>query len=213
MATAIRQNPYSHNWATFAANTGDHELSVIFDNGDYRHLRMSKPGMLAWHWEIFTAPGYLAFVGDIGVQLIFRRTTDMLGFFNTRNYGDIYGDGSPFINPGYWEEKAGPDMQSVTRTFDVDHAVDVVRDAVNELVDCDEVRAEVGDELIASARDAANLEPNAQSFGAWLYESEHLSALASEAEVEIFHPQFLNTCFALATIANRYADYSDEKES
>ena len=74
MATAIRQNPYSHNWATFAANTGDHELSVIFDNGDYRHLRMSKPGMLAWHWEIFTAPGYLAFVGDIGVQLIFRRT-------------------------------------------------------------------------------------------------------------------------------------------
>lgn len=213
MVTAPRQNPYSCNWATFAANAGDHELSVIFDSGDYRHLRMSKPGILAWSWEIFTAPGYLAFVGDIGVQMIFRRTKDMLGFFNTRNYGDIYGDGSPFINPGYWEEKAGPDMQSVTRTFDVDHAVDVVRDAVDDLIASDDIAAAHGDELIASARDAANLEPDAQSFGAWLYESEHLNDLASEAEVETFHPQFLFTCFALATIANSYADYRDEKDS
>lgn len=46
----------------------------------------------------------------------------------------------------------------------------------------------------------------------WLYESEHLTHLASEAELETFHPQFLYTCFALATIANRYADYRAEKE-
>lgn len=123
------------------------------------------------------------------------------------------GDGSPFINPGYWEEKAGPDMQSVTRNFDSDYAVDVVTDSVNELVRCDEIEAEVGDELIASARDAARLEPDTQSFRTWLYESEHLTDLASEAEVETFHPQFLYTCFALATIANSYADYRDERES
>lgn len=174
---------------------------------------MSKPGILAWHWEILTAPGYLAFVGDIGVQSIFRRTTDMLGFFNTRSYGDLYGDGSPFMNLGYWEEKAGPDMQPVTRTFDVDHAVGVVRDSIDDLVASDEIAAVHGDELIVAARDAANLEPDTQSFGALLYESEHLNDLASEAKVETFHPQFLYTCFALATIANSYVDYCDEKVS
>jgi hypothetical protein len=105
---------------SFQAGTRHHTLTVIRDEGLYRHLRYrhdkaecaaaeargEKPcraaGSSYW-FDLVTWPGHLAFTGDMGSYL-FGRTSDedLLAFFR----------GCRNINPGYWSEKvkaADPD--------------------------------------------------------------------------------------------------------
>lgn len=76
----------------FSANTKDHTLTIIRDDGVYRHLLCGKPGTGIWSWAVITWPAHLAVSGDLG-SFIFRRQGDMLNFFT-----------GP-VNPGYWLEK------------------------------------------------------------------------------------------------------------
>ena len=73
----------------------DHKLTVLFDQGVYRHLRLCRPGTSCYLFDIITAPGILIYTGDMG-GFTFRRLADMFEFFR----GD---HGS--INPSYWSEK------------------------------------------------------------------------------------------------------------
>lgn len=72
----------------------NHELTIIRDDGVYRHLRCCRPDTWSYGFEIVTWPGHLAISGDIGCY-VFSRVTDMFEFF-----------GAGRINPGYWAEKA-----------------------------------------------------------------------------------------------------------
>lgn len=77
----------------FTRNVAGHQMTVLRDDGLYRHLRFSKPTTRNMSFDILTWPGYLAFVGDMGDN-VFARIPDMLEFFR----GDS-------INPRYWAEK------------------------------------------------------------------------------------------------------------
>ncbi len=90
--------------------TKDHELTVLRDDGLYRHLRVAKPGTVNWAFDIVTWPGYLTICGDLG-DYTFRRLDDMFRFFETANG----------INPDYWAQKlqvgAGGGADQVVRRF------------------------------------------------------------------------------------------------
>jgi hypothetical protein len=73
-----------------------HELTVMHDDGNYRNLMFRNPASSFYWFSLATWPGHLAFTGDVGSWL-FRRATDMFGFFTGSSHGDI--------NPGYWGEK------------------------------------------------------------------------------------------------------------
>lgn len=94
---------YHAEWETFKADTRRHAITVVKDDGLYRHIIMSTPGTFAWRWEVITWPGSLAIRGDIGMPLVFTREPDMFEFFATGTYDDGY----PMINPSYWAEKTG----------------------------------------------------------------------------------------------------------
>lgn len=79
----------------FVKDTAEHELTVLRDDGLYRHLRCRKPGTVIYGFDLVTWPGYLAIVGDTG-DYVFSRVEDMLEFFEASR-------GS--INPPYWSEK------------------------------------------------------------------------------------------------------------
>lgn len=90
----------SHNGFTeeqFLAQTKAHKLTILREEGLYRHLRVAIPGTSMESWHVHTWPGYLAMVGDMG-DWVFQRTEDMLCFFRGE------GDGLK-INPHYWAEK------------------------------------------------------------------------------------------------------------
>lgn len=85
----------------FIRDVSRHEMSVIRDDGLYRHLRFQRPGSSAYYFDLVTWPGYLAVTGDMGTWT-FSRVTDMFDFFTDKHFGTRE---SFLINPGYWSEK------------------------------------------------------------------------------------------------------------
>ncbi|NUP38948.1 MAG: hypothetical protein HOY76_18515 [Streptomyces sp.] len=81
----------------FASETRNHEMTVLLDNGMYRHLRFANPKSSLYWYEISTAPNQLVFSGD-GDSFVFRLATDMFEMFRqSAASGDI--------NATYWAEK------------------------------------------------------------------------------------------------------------
>lgn len=91
--------------ARFAIETADHAMTVLRDDGLYRHLRfrrqvwrppLVKPLVSSMYWfDLITVPGTLIFQGD-GTSFVFSRIDDMFEFFR----GPV-----GRINPTYWAEK------------------------------------------------------------------------------------------------------------
>lgn len=55
--------PYTRTWNGFVDQAAHHQLTVLHDEGLYRHLRMAVPGMSMWHWEVVTWAGHLPITG------------------------------------------------------------------------------------------------------------------------------------------------------
>jgi hypothetical protein len=79
--------------ARFERDTAGHGMTVLHDDGLYRHLRFQNPGRSAYWFDLVTWPGFLAFAGDMD-GYVFTRVEDMFTFFRGHN-----------INPDYWAEK------------------------------------------------------------------------------------------------------------
>lgn len=103
ITNGFHEKLYPDMFKRFAKDVADHRMTVLHDDGLYRHLRFTRPGTGLYWFEITTWPGSLAIRGDMG-SFMFSRLPDMFEFFGT---GDI--------NPGYWAEK--------TPNYGVDAAV------------------------------------------------------------------------------------------
>lgn len=99
----------------FKRDTAKHAMTVLHDDGLYRHLRFHAPDSSFYWFDIVTWPGTLAFRGDVGAGYIFSRVEDMFTFF--RRNGNEHG-----INPGYWAEKLSDGGKSVR-----EHSEDVLK--------------------------------------------------------------------------------------
>jgi len=91
--------------AFFDKDTAEHKLTVIKEDGVYRHIRCQRPGTWCYGFDIITWPGYLAYAGDMG-EFVFKRLDDMFNFFR----GDR-------INLRYWSEKC---LAGKYEEFDID---------------------------------------------------------------------------------------------
>jgi hypothetical protein len=100
---------YSEIAARFARETRGHEMTVLLDQGLYRHLVFRDPSYGFYWFELITTPNQLVFSGD-GNSYVFRRTADMFKFFRS----GIWRDGSHHINPGYWSEKLTSGREAAT---------------------------------------------------------------------------------------------------
>jgi hypothetical protein len=91
----------------FARDTANHQMTVLHDDGLYRHLRFRAEGSMYW-FDLITVPGSLIFRGD-GQSFVFARLTDMFEFFR-----------GPLgrINPGYWAEKLTSCRDEGVRKYD-----------------------------------------------------------------------------------------------
>lgn len=114
----------------FQRETAGHEMTVLHDDGLYRHLRFVNPESSCYWFEVVTWPGSLAIRGDVD-GLVFARITDMFEFFRGKH-----------INPGYWAEKT-PDCGTSLKEYSEDvlkaevesHLADYERDEYPDLLD------------------------------------------------------------------------------
>jgi hypothetical protein len=107
----------------FDADTADHVMTVLLDNGIHRNLRFAKPGTYCMSFNIITWPGSLCITGDMGTY-VFERLRDMFEFFRSP---------AGRINKGYWAEKVVAQCKTDgVDTFDLDamvsHAVEAYRE-------------------------------------------------------------------------------------
>jgi hypothetical protein len=103
----------------FARETADHKMTVLHDDGLYRHLRfMSERMVVPWrnpqrssmYWfELITVPGSLIFRGD-GESFVFARIDDMFEFFRSPVRGPVVR-----INPDYWAGKVTSSRDRIQR--------------------------------------------------------------------------------------------------
>ena len=71
-----------------------HEMTILHDDGLYRHLLFKSPDTSCYWFELVTWPGRLSIHGDLGDAFTFARVPDMFTFFRRHE-----------INPVYWSEK------------------------------------------------------------------------------------------------------------
>jgi hypothetical protein len=110
---------------SFLADVATHGMTVIRDDGLYRHLRFKATGSYCMHFDLLTYPGGLLYRGDMG-SFVFERMTDMFEFFRADRGG---------INPSYWSEKLtaadrcsrNPVKEFSEQVFDLVIKTDVLR--------------------------------------------------------------------------------------
>ena len=115
----------------FLKDVRDHKLTVIRDDGLYRHILMARPGTRCMSFDLITWPGYLCYTGDMGTY-VFTRLSDMFEFFRQTperhdNFGGLY------INSGYWAEKCIAN-DGVKKEFSQDLLKAYVRGSFDEFV-------------------------------------------------------------------------------
>lgn len=132
----------------FDRDIAQHRMTILRDDGLYRHLRFSRPDTRNMSFDILTWPGYLAYVGDMG-DYVFQRTEDMFEFFRHDR-----------INPQYWAEKV---QCGEYEEYSQEKARAWVRDSLRESSASDEIKESVNidfdsgaDEVYRQLRDHDN---------------------------------------------------------
>ena len=83
----------------FLRDVAGHQMTVVRDDGIYRHLRFKKPDTICMHFDLITWPGYLCYTGDMGTY-VFTRLRDMFDFFRRTKSKDLFA-----LDHHYWAEK------------------------------------------------------------------------------------------------------------
>ena len=203
MATR-RSNPYARTWKGFVDQTAQHQLTVLHDEGLYRHLRMAAPGTSMWHWEVVTWPGHLSITWDVADGFTFRRIPDMLDFFHlagpSRNW---YADGAPIIDHRYWAEKLAHEQREATREYSAEEFLRHITLTLADRQGDGDIDAARAAELIAEARSHSEDEHTAVS---WM--SEVFSAVDQDwydgTDLRDYTAQYLIACYALDATVQAY---------
>jgi len=92
--------------ARFKRDTAKHEMTVMFEQGLYRHLRFEAPDGSGYRFDLHTSPNRLMFHGEVGTYVFsVWPTEDMFDLFRRSSIGDR-------PNFGYWHEKLVADGEA-----------------------------------------------------------------------------------------------------
>ena len=91
------EDPYAASHRSFMAGGGKYRMTILHDDGVYRHIRFDKPKEQGFNepFHLITWPWRLTIAGGHGTYT-FAREEDMFTFFKVRSWS---------INPSYWGEK------------------------------------------------------------------------------------------------------------
>jgi hypothetical protein len=206
LAAAARINPAAEAWAAFQKDTAGHKLTVLHEQGLYRHLRMAAPGTRWGSWDIITWPGHLATSGDSSDGLTFSREADMIADFFGKMRGNrpYYSDGAPSIDFRYWAEKLQGDQRDTVRAYVHADFIEFVTDTLNQRLetgyDASLTRERV-DELIAEVNDLEEYETAARG---WLDDHDKEFPDSWEHNFKDYTFHFQLACYAINAAVQTY---------
>ena len=177
----------------FERETAEHEMTVLHDDGLYRHLRFQKPGTSLYWFDLLTWPGRLVIAGDCG-DYMFSRIRDMFEFFESDHGG---------INPDYWAEKLqAPAPQAayryspeVFRTRVLEWFADASDDL--EAEEAESLRAALNEQVLDDADGLLQVEGEARRRLSYFEHDGRHIADSWEWRLREFDWQFLWCCHAI----------------
>ncbi|MFJ2662575.1 hypothetical protein [Arthrobacter koreensis] len=201
-AREIPENPAAEAWKTFREESAGHQLTVLHDDGLYRHLRMAAPGTRMWSWDIVTWPGHLATSGDIADGYTFSRELDMIDFFHLASHKEgYYSDGAPSINFRYWAEKLQGEQRQTVKEHRHEHFLQLVKETLEEDLENGRLTQEGVDELTA---EASNVEETGHAAHEWLYQHGDIFPDSWENDFTEYTFNFQLACYAIAAAVRVY---------
>jgi hypothetical protein len=178
----------------FAKDVANHQMTVLMDNGIYRHLMFEQPDRNEHWFEIVTTPGMLVIRGDMETWA-FSRIPDMFNFFRSK-------DG--FINADYWQEKllAG---RSDSESFDSDYFKQAVIHSMEGYGFDDELKHSIIEEFLDYVDwDQDEISVRRQLMDYHHTEEGYVFQDCWEISGKVFGYHYLWCCHAIVWAINRY---------
>jgi hypothetical protein len=116
--------------ARFERECSGHKMTILHEDGLYRHLRFTAAEGYSHWFDLITWPGNLTFNGDMGT-FTFARCEDMFTFFRAKS-----GWNHNTINPQYWAEKVRGDVE--LKKFSEDLFKETITDHITEVMEDDD---------------------------------------------------------------------------
>jgi len=130
----------------FLRDVANHKMTILKDDGVYRHILFAKPDSSNMAFELVTWPHFLSYTGDMGAYT-FSRINDMFSFFRRE-------DGELSINTGYWGEKCeAVDRASGIHEYSPEMFIEVINDQCNEWIDEYELTGDDAEKLRGEIED------------------------------------------------------------
>lgn len=203
---------------SFLRDVAKHQMTVLREDGVYRHIRFAKPNDSDMYFDLLTYPDGLQYAGDMGT-FVFEREKDMFGFF--RNGGYPRAERQDWgIKPGYWSEK----LQALSRfeggfeEFSPEAFEARVRQFVEDHLDgmlyADEEREDQRAEILDSLDEVlSDLDSKPEAVAYWqLSETEHSDIFTDfhEARCTEYTFHYLWCCYAVVWGIEQYDLYKEQ---
>lgn len=205
--------------ARFASESQGGAMTVLRDDGAYRHLRFDLP-KATWKWfELVTWPGMLVVHGGLGCWTFHRDGVDMMA--TARPAHDTVR-----VNPYFWEQRFTPGSQQTAKTYSPGRALALLREAVAENEEIFPGLAPAAAEWIFSVasgelQSESGLRDLLHRFHTRYEETTYVQELVDnltdgkrltspfrfpieEWDLHVYDPWFLLTCAALPWAAEQY---------
>lgn len=130
----------------FAKYVESHEMTVLHEDGVYRHITFGVPDSGIDRFNLTTFPGRLVFTGDRG-DYLFERTNDMFQFFR---------NSSGEINEDYWAEKCVASDRDGIKVFSGERFKEVILQQLEDMEADANTRAAVEEYLLDSTDEMTN---------------------------------------------------------
>lgn len=207
----VPENPAAYAWKTFREESAKHVMTVLHEDGLYRHIRMAEPGTRMWSWDIVTWPNHLATSGDIADGFTFSRELDMIGFFNLGGGKEAYySDGAPGIDFRYWAEKLQGDQRDTAREYKHELFVQRVTESLTEDLERGDLTQEQADELITEARE---VEENSHAAFEWLQDHDEHFPDSWEWGLRDYTLSFQLACYAVNAAVQAYLEHKAAEDA
>lgn len=181
----------------FQRDIAEHKLTILRNDGIYRHVRCAKPGTGVYGFEIITWPGWLCYTGDMG-SYTFRRIEDMFEFFRTKPH--LADKDRLWINPGYWAEKVqAADRHGEVFEFSSERFENRLREYI-AAIDRDNAEAlsEAFEEEVIGRYDSSDEREAREAAEAFTFEGEKVFKDLWDMDFREHTHHFLWCCYAIA---------------
>lgn len=184
---------------SFLKDVEHHQMTVLRDDGVYRHIRFNVPGSSTQCFSLITWPGSLCYTGDMGT-FVFQRLTDMFEFFSPgiREHKP----GKLFINEGYWASKCEAQCRDGIYQYDPDVFIEKIKSNAKEWlksnpeIDKDDFYFELDFDVISQAEEGEERAMRAALD--FKYDDDPVFSDFWEVNLKSYTTRYLWCCYAIA---------------